>query len=278
MAMLNKNRPLSQSLNHLKVALFEAGQNLAFSTFSQRTQHSWRHRNFSLPLFVTPEHGTRDPLTGDRDISHLTLRAQWGVSTRPLLGDHCMFDSVVVPGAFHLCVLLSHGIKDLGILKPQLNDVSFIRPLLMGHENSTAIKIDLQRQVDPQSPYAFSVSVESEQSGSLLSTGLMVEASRTWQIGTVKSHRQLSWMFQLFIPKQGLRACNWEPGFARFAKCGFRKISDDCFCFLKQHPLHGHKTLFWSLEYWTPAFRHCSPAIGISSLKPICSSHYLLTK
>lgn len=171
--------PLARSLEQLKVGLYEVGQNLLPAAFGQQVKRLWQHQNFSLPPFVLPAQEGHGHLMGRlaKGMSRLALRAEWGVGSSPLLGDHCMFDSVVVPGAVHLCVLLSHGIKDIGMRSPQLNDVSFIRPLLMAHEDSTAINIELDHQMPLKSAYDFSVSIEPGESQDLLSTGSLVEAS-----------------------------------------------------------------------------------------------------
>lgn len=181
MATLNKNRPLSQSLEQLKVGLYEAGQNLVPAAFGQRVSREWQHQNFNLPPCAAPLHSSTGQLMGTlaKGVSRLALRAQWGAGSSPLLGDHCMFDSVVVPGAAHLCVLLSHAIKDLGIPAPQLNDVSFIKPLLMAREDYAAVTIELQRQTEPRTAYDFSISAELGQTSDLLSTGSLVEVRDT---------------------------------------------------------------------------------------------------
>ncbi|MEN4912486.1 SDR family NAD(P)-dependent oxidoreductase [Erwinia amylovora] len=209
MATLNKTCPLARSLEQLKVGLYEVGQNLLPAAFGQQVKRLWQHQNFSLPPFVLPAQEGHGHLMGRlaKGMSRLALRAEWGVGSSPLLGDHCMFDSVVVPGAVHLCVLLSHGIKDIGMRSPQLNDVSFIRPLLMAHEDSTAINIELDHQMPLKSAYDFSVSIEPGESQDLLSTGSLVEASAPpIDIDLTRMHREIAQAAELDVPAFYARA------------------------------------------------------------------------
>ena len=179
MGTLNKNRPLAQCLTQLKVGLYESGQNLESNAFGQRLRRQWQHRDYSLPSMDRPVQASTGQLMGQiaKGMPRLALRTQWGAGSSPLLGDHCMFDKVVVPGAAHLCVLLSHGIKHLGMRAPQLSDVSFIRPLLMAREDTSAVSIELVRQSGTKSPYDFHIHVERDgQEAALLSSGTLVES------------------------------------------------------------------------------------------------------
>ncbi|WP_447803265.1 type I polyketide synthase [Pseudomonas serbica] len=179
MGTLNKNRPPAQCLMQLKVGLYESGQNLESEVIGQRPRRQWQHRDYSLPLRNRTVQASTGQLMGQiaKGMPRLALRTQWGVGSSPMLGDHCMFDKIVVPGAAHLCVLLSHGIKHLGMRAPQLSEVSFIRPLLMGREDTSAVSIELVRQSGSQSPYDFHIHVDGEdQEAALLSSGTLVES------------------------------------------------------------------------------------------------------
>ncbi|MGF6126913.1 acyl transferase domain-containing protein/acyl carrier protein [Pseudomonas frederiksbergensis] len=179
MSTLNKNRSLAQCLTQLKVGLYESGQNLESNAFGQRPRRQWQHCDYGFPAMDRPVQASTGQLMGQiaKGMPRLALRTQWGAGLSPMLGDHCMFDKVVVPGAAHLCVLLSHGIKHLGMRAPQLSDVSFIRPLLMTREDTSAVSIELVRQSGSQSPYDFHIHVEGEgQEAALLSSGTLVES------------------------------------------------------------------------------------------------------
>ncbi len=245
MATLNKNRPSSQNLEQLKLGLYEAGQNLLPVAFGQRVSREWQHRDFNWPEGTAPLHGSAGHLKGTlaKGMSRLALRAQWGAGSSPLLGDHCMFDSVVVPGAAHLCVLLSHAIEDLGMNVPQLNDVAFIRPLLMAREDHAAIHIELQRQTEPQTAYDFSISVGQGQASDLLSTGSLAEAPGTLvNLDLGRLHDEIAQAVELDVPQFYAKARS--AGLQLGAK--FRKIRQ---MWLSQN----QRQLFLLLEETFPA-------------------------
>ena len=57
-----------------------------------------------------------------------------GVARQPYLADHVVHGEVVVPGAFHLAVLLAIASDRFGASSASLREVQFIRPLVLAGE------------------------------------------------------------------------------------------------------------------------------------------------
>ena len=174
MATLRRGRSASQSLRQLKAELFEAGQDIQMEAPRRRRRHQWCHSDYDLPRKPRQGSAVRDQLVGEVSdgTMQIALRTTWGVQSSPLLGDHCMFGTVVVPGAVHLSVVLSHAKGRLGINAPELNNISFLRPLLMTIDDALDVDIELQRRAGGQEPFEFTLKVQrAEKRPQMLSSG-----------------------------------------------------------------------------------------------------------
>ena len=131
----------------MHAGLKEIGQPLA----SRETQEivfpaarKWQHRAYMLPWptqhTLTPQK-SQTGMSLPSPLQHAGWRLHWGGKAIEWLGEHCMFDHVVVPGAFHLCTLLSHITTYLGWGGGQLRNISFIRPLLMRHDENRCVTL-----------------------------------------------------------------------------------------------------------------------------------------
>ena len=74
--------------------------------------------------------GTALQLPGDA-VHHVL---QLGPSNPPYLADHQVYGRVVVPGAFYLAVVLAAAAERWGLERAALEDVQFVRPLILDHD------------------------------------------------------------------------------------------------------------------------------------------------
>ena len=82
-----------------------------------------------------------------------------GRRKQPFLGDHVVYENVVVPGAFYLAVLLAIAVDRFGAMPVTLRDVHFIEPLWLKHD--TNLHILLRPSGEHQ--YAFTVSTPDQE-------------------------------------------------------------------------------------------------------------------
>ncbi|MGE7992037.1 SDR family NAD(P)-dependent oxidoreductase [Pseudomonas sp. NPDC089554] len=172
MAVLNRHKPLQQSLNALRAGLHEAGHALAANLDDATRHHTWQHSYFALPSLAVAKAPPAQGLTGrlrDNDGAHRRLfEASW--QGAGLLADHCLFDRVVVPGALHLGVIATQAMRSLQMSAVCIRDVRFLRPLLMAQGAQCDIRIEWSA-AGGEGEYQVAVSANAEGTTQVLSSG-----------------------------------------------------------------------------------------------------------
>lgn len=174
MAVLNRHKPLQQSLNALLAGLYEAGQTLGVALDPTPRLHTWQHATYELPPLVSETPPLLLGLAGTRvsdGVRAKLFEASWPGTG--LLADHRMFDRVVVPGAMHLSALVTQALRGLHMPAVCIRDVRFLRPLLMapGERREVAIEWACTSQ---QGEYQVGVAVANEGTPQALSSAVVL--------------------------------------------------------------------------------------------------------
>jgi acyl transferase domain-containing protein len=171
MAVLNRHKPLQQSLNELLAGLYEAGQTLDSELDTVSRHHVWQHSTFELPALDACSPRAGHTLAGDivtNELQRLVFEARW--CGTGLLADHCMFDRVVVPGAMHLSAIATQALGRMRMSGVHIRDMEFLRPLLMPHGQQRQVFIEWNRATEDVE-YDVAVAVEVDGSRQSLSCG-----------------------------------------------------------------------------------------------------------
>jgi acyl transferase domain-containing protein/acyl carrier protein len=136
-AVLARFDALAAPVDWTGVASFVA-QRCALPTYPFERQRYWVDRTSVQPA-PTALHGRRLRTAG----ADVIFESQLSVARQALLRDHRVFGRVVVPGSFHLAVVLS-ALAELGLVgDTEVHDLLFVNPLTLSERETRCLQVVL---------------------------------------------------------------------------------------------------------------------------------------
>ncbi|MBJ9975375.1 SDR family NAD(P)-dependent oxidoreductase [Pseudomonas sp. S75] len=163
--VLNRHKPLQQTLDTLWAGLFEAGQDLPMLTSSTQPSPAWSHTRFALPAYSH----AHDSFSGQSRES-IEFAVVWRGES--LLADHRIFDRIVVPGAMHLATLVSQALCERHMPAVRVSDIRFFQPLLIEPGQSCPVEFEWRGDQGAQR-YQFTVHANPAAGRMMLSGGTL---------------------------------------------------------------------------------------------------------
>jgi acyl transferase domain-containing protein/acyl carrier protein len=135
-AALARFDALAVAVDWTGVASFTA-QRCALPTYPFERQRHWIARGPAQPASSTALHGARLHTAG----SDVIFENQLSLSRQPWLRDHQVFGRVVVPGSFHVAVVLSmlRELNQTG--DAELHDLLFLNPLTLSEHETRSLQV-----------------------------------------------------------------------------------------------------------------------------------------